>query len=393
MNRARINLLYLLLMGAFYGFFCLCVAFTARFLHEHGFSYTQIATATMISSVCGFFIQPLWGTLNDRGVSPKLLVFITTGLSVAGFFLLTYHGGVYIVSVISLIISALGAASMMPIIDAWGVKLISQGEGLSYPVTRSFGSLTYALTSILFGIMLDALGMRVTPWLMLILAVPLAVVTLLLPAPRAARADVGSQKFSEAVGILLRHPTYKYYVIAFFISGIGSAAQLLYYPMLMLELGGTNSHIGTGLAVMALAEVVVMPFYGKLRARFGVRNIYVFSLFGTGVRILVVALSVNPLMGIYMMVLQSIAGALAFPSIPAYVSENIDSRLISTAQVFFLAMGFTLAGVASNLVSGHIAAALGVRNTLLIMCCAPFAAAVYLLIMTGKRRISNDRTA
>jgi PPP family 3-phenylpropionic acid transporter len=388
-RRKRVNLLYLLLMSVFYVMFCFCVAFTARFLQENGFSYTQIATAMMISMVCGFLIQPLWGMLNDKGVSPKLIVFVTTILSIIAYFFFTYLGETYIISVGALILNAIGAASMMSLIDAWGIKLIGQGAKISYPVARSFGSLTYAVTSILFGVLLDATGMRITPWLMIIASVPLAIIVLLLPSPRPTPKGEGSLGYADSIKILLKHPTYKHFVFAFFMAGIGMAAQMLFYPMLMSELGGTNSHIGTGIAVMAFAEVVVMPFYGKLRACFGVRNIFIFSLFGTGVRIFITALSVNPLMCIIVMGLQCISGALIFPSMAAYVSENIDSRVISTAQLLFGAMGFTLAGVVSNLISGHLATALGVKNTILIACLTSFIAAVYLLIMTRKNHTDS----
>jgi PPP family 3-phenylpropionic acid transporter len=371
--------------------FCFCVAFTARFLQEHGFSYTQIATAMMISSVCGFLMQPLWGILNDKGVSPKLIVLIALILSIAAYFAFTYFGENYIISVGALIFNAVGAASMMPIIDAWGVKLIGQGAKISYPVARSFGSLTYAVTSILFGIMLDAMGMTITPWLMIIICVPLAFIVVLLPSPRPVLDDDEKLSFIESLKMLSTHPTYKHFVFAFFISGIGGAAHMLFFPIFMSELGGTNSHIGAGIALMAFVEVFVMPFYGRLRARFGVRNIFIFSLFGTGVRVLATAVSMNPVMAIAVMAFQGISGALIFPSMAAYVSENIDRRVITTAQVLFGAMGFTLAGVVSNLISGHLATAVGVRNTLLIACLTSFIAAAYLLLATRIKKEAAEQ--
>jgi len=340
--------------------------------------------------VCGFLIQPLWGILNDKGISPKLIVFVTTALSIIAYFFFTYFGETYIISVGALVINAIGIAAMMPMIDTWGIKLIGQGAKISYPIARSFGSLTYAVTSVVFGIILDAMGIRITPWLMIAAAIPLAVIVLMLPSPRPSQKDDEKLGFSDSIKILLKHPTYKHFILAFFISGIGWSAHLLYYPIFMSELGGTNRHIGAGIALMAFSEVVVMPFYGRLRARFGVRSIFIFSLFGTGIRILATALSINPFIAIAVMASQGISGALIFPSMAAYTSENIDPRVISTAQMLFAGMGFTLAGVVSNLISGHMATAMGVRNTLLITCLSSFIAAAYLLIMTRKSKTVKD---
>lgn len=394
-NHKRVNLLYQILMALFYIMFCLCMAFTSRLLQANGFTYVETANAVMLSSICGFAMQFLWGNLNDRGLSPRVILTIASIFSIVSFYFFTHYGQSYLVSVVSLIAASVGIASMMSLIDAWGVKLIGQGIPIKYPKARSFGSLTYALTSVAFGVLLDIVGMRVTPWFLLVTFIPSFIVMMLMPVPKQSTEAAEKENFFKSVGILRKHPTYKHYLLAMFVSGLGISAQLLFYPAFMLEIGATNSQIGFGFAVMAFSEVLVMPFYGRLKTRFGVRNIFILSVIGHGVRVLVVALAINPVFGILGMLTQTIAGALLFPSIAAYVSDEVDPRVISTAQVLLTAMFFTLAGVVSNLMSGQMAMAIGVRRTLLILSATPFAAGIYLMLMTRKSKggNTNDRTA
>jgi DHA1 family tetracycline resistance protein-like MFS transporter len=142
-----------------------------------------------------------------------------------------------------------------------------------------------------------------------------------------------------------------------FLDSLGYMMVFSYLYFFARGLGATPLIYGAIMAVYAIMQLVFSPILGKISDKFGRRRVLLISTFGTGLSLLIFALSNSiPLL----LVARAISGMMGatFPVAQAYVSDTTDreSRL---KYMGFLGAGFGLGLAIGPAVGGILSSAFG----------------------------------
>lgn len=364
------NVRFSLLHGLYWASFCVLYSFLVPLYRSYGFSEITIGFLSMTGSLASMIIQPLWGLLSDKLGSIKGIFIGTVLVSI----LVSYgtwlgrFGSVWMFPVIFLIASTY--MSMGTMLDSWVMKMTNQGHPVRYNITRGIGSLAFALTSQIFGQVLDVTGLSIIPYVftgMALLMVGLAATT---TAPVHQTVAAVRNPFS-AIGVMFGNRRFMVLMGSLLLCFVGNGAAIVFMPVRMAELGGTNLHVGTALMVMALSETPAMLLHHRL-VRF-IRNdrLLTISLFFFIVKITVLALALNPTMLILAQMFQFLSFGLYMPSVVHEINSMVSEQQLTTALLVYASLTFGLGIMIGSSLGGIFADRFGVQAMLLMMAAGP----------------------
>jgi PPP family 3-phenylpropionic acid transporter len=124
------------------------------------------------------------------------------------------------------------------------------------------------------------------------------------------------------------------------------------------EIGASNQLIGWVFLIQGLCELPFF-FYGKrLVDRFGARNVLLFTMIATGLRMFAYGLSSSPVLSLMISTIQGVSMGLLFVSLTSYVHRLVPKQLRSTGQsliyTFYsvgVAFGYVFAGLLTDRLS------------------------------------------
>jgi PPP family 3-phenylpropionic acid transporter len=195
----------------------------------------------------------------------------------------------------------------------------------------------------------------------------LLLISLRMPEPERQEADHKQPSILRVMGILFQNPDYAVFVACYFLGVVAATPVNTFYPMYITQLGGTQAHLGAGYFLMALAEVPMLLLYQRLEARFGNRLLLTFGLAGIGLRSVFIALAPTPVMAVLAMLSQALAYGFIIPGVVGFISRNVEHRYSSSALLVATALGVSLSQILTNLVSGFVAQAIGMRSMMLLL--------------------------
>jgi MFS family permease len=124
------------------------------FLEDKGYSDHQIGLLFSIGSLSLIVGQLFWGINCYRKpwLSHKHILLFTMCVAILVNILMFWESSYFSVLILCFIVYYFTAYSMGSMIDAWIHFRKLDDSRLQYPITRAFGSSTYAIVALLFGI-------------------------------------------------------------------------------------------------------------------------------------------------------------------------------------------------------------------------------------------------
>jgi PPP family 3-phenylpropionic acid transporter len=166
------------------GMYCMVAinSFFMLMLSQQGLSeatLARVATATSTASLIAPFIL---GQLCDRLRLHKPLFFLGLFIGPLSLFIIRGTDALPIIVLCAVLLS--GLCMNLQIIPAgWIASLNAGGRKIDFGFARSFGSLSFALMSVVVGIVLERFGMISMPVMMALMAVTVLIPVLMLPKP------------------------------------------------------------------------------------------------------------------------------------------------------------------------------------------------------------------
>ena len=270
MGKRPLNLPFLGLQALLILIDCIAVAYVSPILVSFGYSPMRIGRVMTLAALAATLARPVWGYLNDHFACARQVTLLATAAGISCYCLLVFGGdarpAVTAVAVMGLNVTIV---CMMNFVDAWALRLISEGYVLNYGATRAGGSLSFALGAMVFGWAAARWGFRPGSVILWVLFILLAIVILHLPNP--APASASSVGFFTALhhdaAALAGNRAYRLMLLASFLCMLASCAIDSFHSVLILALGGTERHVGAALFVQAICELPVMIGYTRLRDR------------------------------------------------------------------------------------------------------------------------------
>ena len=346
MKDTKLNIDYGLIQGCYWLLAAVFFAFMTPILQERQFDNTQIGILLGIRSVAAIFSQSLVSILADRYAKKiplkKITAVVVFTAAFANLIFLLFPMD-FLPTVILFFVVGAATYCISPMIDAVAMEFMKLGRKLNYTLCRSAGSASWALACV-------GIGWMMSKWGADSLLVVLGVLLLRVETAKRPETKEGSSS-TQPSGIwqLLRsYPGYTWFLIAYTLLYMSSTLGTNFQIDVITSLGGDHTSLGYSEFLMAIAEVPVVFFYGKLKKRIGLnRVLFLIFLFGTAK---VYCQSFAPNLPCFMLaqLWQMVSWGMSYTAVVDYVMREVPTKDLVKGQGLLTVAG---AGIGNSLAS------------------------------------------
>ena len=374
MSAKKCTAFYSAAQAAFWMLFCVAVSFAAVYLGGLGYSNSELGALLALGSVLGFLSGTALSAIIDRSekFSASSLVWIVLTLQGIFYLVLLLHPER---GVLTSVCYPLMHASMLSV-NTLNLRICADFEHykvpLNYGVSRSMGSLFYTLISMVLGVLVTSLGIRIIPAVALggtalqFLANALLTAALTRLHRSEAAAEMPKVPVGRPLGEFLReNPKFCLLLIGSVLIFFAHNTTTTFLINLVENVGGDTEAMGYLSAFGAMVEIPTMLLYSRIFRRKRCSWILGFSFIFFTIKSAALALAPNMPLLYAAEALQAPSFAVYSPAIVAYVSLVVPYE--DSAKGQSLAFGTTtVGGVIASLVSGHLYDILPVSTVLWI---------------------------
>ena len=358
----RKNLLLMGVQGFYWCAYCTYFGFLVLYMQNHGYSNVQCAQAQVLIAVATLITQPLIGYLTDSFITCKKFLLVTTALAVPVAFLLQASVSSPILCYGAIVPQSILFYPAASLIDSWTMALREKDSQVQYPLTRSAGSVLYALTALAFGNVIAALGDGIIAPSFLLFSVLLFLCTCFLeetPCRNKQQKNVNQEATRrisgmEAAKTLLQNKTYVFFVLSCLLYHIANKSTGCFISNYVTNIGGDSGGLGLLMFFSAMVEFPSMMVMGKIIRRYPLGGLHLFALSGVVIKnFFFLIASSMPLLVIGRLAEGMSYGAYVYIFVE-YICRNTLKQLNVTAISLGTAMTSALGGIIGNYAAGLI---------------------------------------
>lgn len=348
--------------GFYWCAYCTYFGFLVLYMQNHGYSNVQCAQAQVLIAVATLITQPLIGYLTDSFITCKKFLLVTTALAVPVAFLLQASVSSPILCYGAIVLQSILFYPAASLIDSWTMALREKDSQVQYPLTRSAGSVLYALTALAFGNVIAALGDGIIAPSFLLFSVLLFLCTCFLeetPCRNKQQKNVNQEATRrisgmEAAKTLLQNKTYVFFVLSCLLYHIANKSTGCFISNYVTNIGGDSGGLGLLMFFSAMVEFPSMMVMGKIIRRYPLGGLHLFALFGVVIKnFFFLIASSMPLLVIGRLAEGMSYGAYVYIFVE-YICRNTLKQLNVTAISLGTAMTSALGGIIGNYAAGLI---------------------------------------
>lgn len=361
------NLRYMAIYAVYWMVYCVLFAFTAVYLLGNGYTNRAIGIIMAVAYVAALILQPVAADVADRTEKSKIKnmicsLLILMGGATAGL-LVARESGIFMALLYVAVLMLLMV--VQPLLNSMAFIFEEYGMTLNFGIARATGSLFYAITSIVGGYAVDAYGVRILPWAVCVMIIPLLflVFTFHIRIPRekvetaqteAVPGKVPWQK--KQIGLLAFVRKYKRFML--FLAGCTlmiSAHNFInsFYIQILTPLGGGSGEMGVAFFLGAIVEIPANALFTRIEKKISCAALLIISslafvikhgitLFAPSVAILMVA---QPI--------QFFGYGLFTAASVYYASRVVEAQDVVKGQAFVTGM-LTLSSVVASIMGGTL---------------------------------------
>lgn len=387
--RRKLNIVY----GCVQSFF-LCAngvyfSYLVLYLTTRGYSEFEIGLVMTAVSIVSVFAPSMMGYLADFVIPIKKIVIAMISVSIPLVFLLDAVVAIFPLAL--LVITTLGITerSMISMLDSWGMKIKQRKSYLNYGLTRGIGSLAFAVATLSVGRIYDLAGIDKLFWIhALFAAISVGFAFFLDDVPVVTKRKE-KQSYIQTLLILIKNKKYLILIICMTLHGLSMVSIHTFQPILITQLGGTSTHLGLALFVMAASEAPALFKSKSILEKYKIESVLIFVFFVTILRVLGAVLAPTVEWLIATQALQAVSYGLYLPAVLLYVGLITRDDMTATAITLATSIGIGLSGILGNSLGGLIADLYGIQTVYYIFASLT---AVAFLLFTFSVVFSKDKS-
>jgi PPP family 3-phenylpropionic acid transporter len=321
---------------------------------ELGLSTLAIGTITSLQAWTRVVPPYAWGWLGDHtGRRVDIMRWTSLGCvvsSLALFGVTGYWGA----AVATLLLFGFNSA-LMPMHDAALGRLLATERGFDagrYGRVRMWGSIGFIITVVTCGALLDATGVGLFPWLVVLFNGVMLLAVLRLPR---LRTPVVQGEPTPPVLPMLRQPEVAWFFASAFFTVTGHGVLYAFFSLYLVSLGWGKATVG---ALWALAAVVEVLFFWRQGGWFHRLSLHRWLEIAAGVSVLRFALMAMigwmPALVLVAQPLHAITFAAHHATCIAMVHRLFPDRLRGRGQALYTVLGYGLSGVVAGIGGGWL---------------------------------------
>jgi PPP family 3-phenylpropionic acid transporter len=333
---------YFLMLGGVAPYFSL-------YLRKLAFDGVEIGTLLALMPLARVFAPNAWAWIADHQGQRRPLVRITTAaaaLSCAGLLLAKSFGGLFVVI---LVLNIFWCAAL-PLVEATTMGHLKGRLG-DYGRIRVWGSISFVISVVLLGQILDRTGILWLPVMLVTLFALCALAAWALPVDQVPPHHEDHARLREIV----RRPEVVALFAACFLMALAHGPYNTFYSIHLVDIGYSKSSVGWLWALSVVGEVFVFLLMPRLMQRFTIPAIIMFSLGCAVVRFLLIGWFAQSLA---LMVLAQLMHAATFgahhAAALAAIHHLFRGRTQARGQALYTSLGFGAGGAAGGFASGWL---------------------------------------
>lgn len=331
-------------------------SFATVFLLQSGLSAGRIGTLLAMAGLLSCILQPLLAGILDRCAPiwlPRILIFFS--------FLCAGCFGILLLPDIPVTIVGLCYMAgicfsdiMVPLLNALSVSCGQAGYAINYGAARGIGSAASAISALVLGHVIDALGHR---WMLLLLIGFRFLYIAILAGYPALSAGIQlpspSRKRSSVFSFFIRYPWYCLSLTGILFLGMYHAMTENYLIAILGRLGGNSSHVGTALFLSSMAGAPVIFCFQHIRKRLSNAQLLKIAACSFLLKSLLICFA-KSIPAIYCIeLLQMTSYAFLAPTQVTYAQEKVCAEDMVKGQAFSTA-AYALGCSAGNFAGGQL---------------------------------------
>jgi PPP family 3-phenylpropionic acid transporter len=346
-----------------------------------GLSLGEVGLLGSLAAAAGLIGAPLWGTLADRYPRSRLVLPAAATLAaLAALGLALARQPIAIAAAV--MATSMAMAGIPPIVDARALETVA-GDHDRYGRLRVWGSISFVVVVWLTGFLIERAGIAS----LFTVYVPLLAITAFVAFwLRGAGRVLPPLPRLTGVGLVLRQPMLRRFLLAAFVVWSASMAVNAFLSIHLLAIGAPGELVGSAWAVGAIVEVPIMWAYPNLAARFGTRRLLVAGAAAFALRAVALPLLAHPVPAALTMLLHGAGFGLLLVGGVTHVSRHAPPGAAATAQGVLTAVVFSLSMMVGPGLGGLAAGAWGLPAMFGISAAVGIAATAFLAFSLADAR-------
>ena len=244
-------------------------------MKARGFEPAEIGIVTTLGAVLTVVLQTTFASLVDKSEKIAIrdvLIAIAAGCIATGA-AMTLLPGVRPVTFACMFLSLSLTSMMQPFMTSLCLQYNEEGHHVDFGVARSMGSLGYAASGFLMGIVTQSFGTDIILPIFCGLYVLILLLLISMPGIRKARTAQGTtasreEKSSSLIQFFRSYPRYDLFLVGVVLMFFMQMVLNTYMIYFVNALGGGEAEMGTALSVGAFLELPAVAISGWLLKRF-----------------------------------------------------------------------------------------------------------------------------
>jgi len=369
----------------FWGSIIAIEGFMVPYLSGVGFSEREAGLIMAAVFLVSIGSGPLWGYVADRTEGHRQIISVALGVGIVVVLAILGSGSSFWLIILFALIYSLTVNSMPALIDSWIMKISRSGSPISYGIARGFGSLGFAASGAVLGLVLERHGLALLfpIFAALTLVVLLVVVTTRTRPPMTTTPSHESSdglSARAALRAVLANGRYLTLLASCFFIFLGTRAAITFLPIRLYALGGTTIHVGWAQSVNAASEIPFMFLSVILLRRVRPRLLLFGAMVVSVVRLVFLQLAPTPGAIVAVQAIQGVSFGFLLPAAIHYIDRISPPAYRSLFQTLAPAIYFGLASVLGSSAGGMIIERFGLD---VLYAVSPMVAAVGVLLFGG----------
>ena len=275
-----LNLSYGTIQGTYWMYYGVIMSFASVFLLSKNYTNSEIGIILAAANILAVILQPLLADIADK--SRKASLTDITGIITIGLLIATASLNIFITKslILSIIFIMLGAwlTVLQPLINSMAFYLSRSGYLINFGITRSGGSIAYAVLCAILGSLVTIYGIQAIPTtgivILILLLLSLVITNKLYKRTAMDNSiDINIEKNINNKEISLkdfvkRNKFFIIFTISIVLVFFQNSVFNSYLMQIITAVGGNSSQMGRLFSFMALLELPGLIFFSKLKKKF-----------------------------------------------------------------------------------------------------------------------------
>ena len=337
------------LLFCFHAANSIIVTFMPLYLQQKDFSGQEIGWVLAVGPAAAIIAQPFWGYMSDKYKTVKRMLLICISGLLAGS-LLFFQADLLpmlllLAAVFFFFISPVGALS-----DSLTQRKSEQLH-INFGSIRTWGSIGFALSSLLVGRLLGVIGVENMVWPYFAFGVAAFIACLSLTD---VKVEPGSAVNFRDINKLVKNAPFLIFLFLIAFMTITHRANDSFMGLYMIQLGGSEGMVGMAWFAGVASEALIFATAGYWFSKFH-PLIYIIGaglLYST--RWFIYSAVDDPAIIVALQFLHGFTFGVFYLSSFQYVSRLIPPTLQSTGHLVFVTVFFGMSGIIGSLVGGEL---------------------------------------